>query len=516
VSRGQAPAPAAELDRRSRPGPPASPLFLSCAFGLALVVALTAATPAGAQGDPASPRLTLAQAAEAALASFPGIAASRARGEAARAEAAEAKAARRPSLLLGASGTEYQEPSLVTPIHGFSLDQLPEFERTLFQGSLRLTYTLWDGGGREARIDQLASQAEAAGVAISSAEQAVVARVASAYLAVLGHAEVLAAEGARLEALEAEGRRVKQLFEAGRSAQVEVKRAEAAVAAARADRAVRAARLAEAERELARLVGREAAETRAGDLVPVALRQGGPGQPEGLPAQASPDEAEAPATSEDPAGEKRPQRHPVARPTLPDREILRQRALAGSPAIEEARRRLDAARAALALAESGRSPSLQAVAQELGFGSREGHFVGEWNAGVQVSVPLWTGGATEQRIARARAAAAAAEADVQLAELEAEARLDVALVRVEEASALQESLGAAVESLAEVVRIERLRQEAGAGVQTDYLEAEAQLLAARAARVEAHYGEIAARVELARVVGELSPAWLSANLLDQP
>ena len=38
----------------------------------------------------------------------------------------------------------------------------------------------------------------------------------------------------------------------------------------------------------------------------------------------------------------------------------------------------------------------------------------------------------------------------------------------------------------------------------------------RASLVEARLGEIAARVELARVIGELSPAWLAQTVRDQP
>jgi outer membrane protein len=441
-----------------------------------LLSLLAARASSAAEEATAPPRLTLAQAAEAALAAHPSIAAARARAAAAGAEAAEAQAQRRPSLFLTANGTQYQEPSLVTPIHGFRLDLFPAFERTLLQGALRLSYTLWDGGGREARIDQLGFQAAAAGEQLDAAGQALLARVAAAYLAVLGHAEVLAAEQARLKALGAERERAATLVEAGRAAVVDLRRAEAAEAAARADRAVRAARLTEAERELARLVGVAPGAARAESLVPCSLAAGPP----------------------------------------PEREGLRRQALAQSPSVEEARRRLEAARAALALAESGRQPTFQATAQELAFGSSQGDFVAEWNVGVQMSVPLWTGGATGQRIARARSALEAAEADLRAAELDVEARLDAALARREEAAARQQSLAAAAEAFAEVARIEKLRLDAEAGTQTDYLEAESQLLASRASRVEARYAEVSTRVELARVTGELSPEWLAANLEEEP
>jgi outer membrane protein TolC len=57
-----------------------------------------------------------------------------------------------------------------------------------------------------------------------------------------------------------------------------------------------------------------------------------------------------------------------------------------------------------------------------------------------------------------------------------------------------------------------LALDAGAGVQTDYLTAEAELLQVRAAWSAARGAEIGAYVELARIVGELSLEWLERNL----
>jgi outer membrane protein TolC len=64
----------------------------------------------------------------------------------------------------------------------------------------------------------------------------------------------------------------------------------------------------------------------------------------------------------------------------------------------------------------------------------------------------------------------------------------------------------------EVARIEKLALDAGSGVQTDYMTAEAQLLGVRASLTEARTAEAGARIELARVSGELSEDWLKSNL----
>ena len=70
----------------------------------------------------------------------------------------------------------------------------------------------------------------------------------------------------------------------------------------------------------------------------------------------------------------------------------------------------------------------------------------------------------------------------------------------------------AVAQSEEVARIEALALEAGAGVQTDFLRAQAELFQARASLSQARHGEIMARIELARVRGELSLAWIQDNM----
>ena len=54
--------------------------------------------------------------------------------------------------------------------------------------------------------------------------------------------------------------------------------------------------------------------------------------------------------------------------------------------------------------------------------------------------------------------------------------------------------------------------QVGSGTETDYLDAEAALLSNRAALVQARNAEIAARVELARVTGQLDAGWLMRTL----
>jgi outer membrane protein len=422
------------------------------------------------------PRLPLETAVSRALAHYPTRATAAAAEADARALLGEAQAARLPDIQLRGSATQYQKPTLVSPIHAFQVGQTPPFDETLLQTAVTGRYTLFDGGARRARIDQARWQVEASAAASQGIEDVIVAQVVSSYSRVLGRSSTLEAHERRLAALEAELDRVEQIRAVGRAADLEVFRVSAALATATAERASIAEALDMAERDLARLVGADPDETRAARLEPL------------WPAD----------------------RHEV------DRNALVARALTASPVLQHARHRLAVADAAIGAVRSARLPHVEAVGNFLGFGSAAGHFTNEWNAGVQVVLPVFNGGATGHRIARARAARDAAAEEVRNVELQIHGELDRALSALREASARLTSLESAILQFAEVVRIEKLRLETGTGTQTDYLAAEADLLETRASVADLQYAEVVAQVEVARVTGSLDPATLPQRLTVKP
>jgi outer membrane protein TolC len=445
------------------------PLIVACG----LLVVPVAAT---AQESSGQPRLSLGTAVGRALVHYPTITAAAAGEAEARAVLGVAQAARRPDVQVRGSVTQYQKPTLVSPIHAFQAGLTPPFDETLLQTVVGGTYTLFDGGARRAQIDQARSQVEASAAASRSIEDVVIAQVVANYSRVLGRSRTLDAHDRRIAALDRERNRVEQMRAAGRAADLEQLRVAAALETARAERVQIAEALDTAERELARLVGAHPDETRAARLDPLAII----------------DRQE------------------------PDREALVAGALGASPVLENARHRVAAAEAAIGAAESGRWPQLQAVGNFVGFGSAAGHFTSEWNAGMQVVFPLFNGGATGQRIARARAARDAAAEQVRNVELQIRGEIDRALSALREAGARLAGLESAILQFTEVVRIEKLRLETGTGTQTDYLAAEADLLGARASLADVQYGEVVARVELARATGLLDPATLPQLLTVKP
>ena len=205
-----------------------------------------------------------------------------------------------------------------------------------------------------------------------------------------------------------------------------------------------------------------------------------------------------------------------ALPGVPARESLLAAALGKSPEVAAARLQIEAAEAARRLARTAYYPDLRVNAALQEFGSGDGHEATEWNAGFALAVPLWDGGVTSRRVARAEAQRSEAEAKLAAAELEVASGLDRALAALDEARARATALDRAATRLAEVARVQRLLLEVGSGTQVDYLAAEAELAASRASLYEAQAAIVLARVELGRVLAELSPAFLASRLAPHP
>ncbi len=442
-------------------------------WSLALVAVMAGAvTPAAAQTG----RLTLGEAVRLGLTNHPAIGVTQARRSAAAAALGEVKAGRIPTISADASLTRFQEPMIVAPLHEFDPSMPPEFEEALIQGRLMAGYTLFDGGGRGARIDRARASLGAVEASASSTRMEIIQQVGLSYLSVLTARGIDEAAHRRIAALDTERLRVRQLLQEGRAARVELLRVEAELSSAGADQIATRTERETSSRRLARLIGVSEGEALPSRLVAVNASE--------LAVQ--------------------------------DASALIERALSANPVLASARERAQAERAGHRAAQATWFPTLRLMGGYATFGSTAGEFQAEWQAGVAVSYPLFTGGERTAASAEASALAAAAEAELRLLELETETTVDNAVAAVHESRARTEAFARAVEHLTEVARIERLALDAGAGVQTDFLDAEATLFRARASMIEAGHAEIAARIALARAVGDLTPEWLAQNVENTP
>ena len=446
---------------------------------LAVLLSLAAGPLAGQEAatpPPVTPLLTLSEAVERALGRYPAVAAARSRLVEAAETTGEAAASRGPMLKLNAQALGYDDPMLTSPIHSFRPADIPPFSETIVQGSLNVAYTLIDSGASRERTRQAEAQEATASAALSATEQAIAARVASAYAGALARAEILAAQEARVAALALELDRARQLFAAGKAAEVETLRADAALAGAEAERTRAASALDGAERDLARLLQAEPEETRAARLAPWS----------------------SPAALAD------------------SRAALQDRAVAAGPAVEQARQQMAAAEAARALARSAYFPKLDLVGALQEFREGGSDYTADWNGGIQVVVPIWDGGQTGRRVARAAAQRDTATALLAQSELDAREAVDRAWNTLADSAARAQALARAADRLVEVARVQRLLLDVGSGTQVDYLAAEAELAATKASATEARTATLLSRVELARLAGELSPDWFRRTLEAAP
>ncbi len=439
--------------------------------GWSLLLALGMAFLPGAlagQEPCAGGALTLDRAVDLALKTHPVVGGARAAEEAAGARVDQARSGLFPTLGSRFSLTRHQEPMVVAPLHAFDPMSPPSFDRNLAQGALALGYTVYDGGARGARIRQAEAGERAAGAGGREAEMAVAVRVSAAYLEVLSGREVLEAALGQMAALSAELDRVRLFLEEGKAARVDLLRVQAALSRARAQEITAASALELARNGLARLTGLSRDAVRSADLRPVRVR------------------AEGGRTREDALAAAR----------------------TSNPGLLRAREGLASARAGRLEARAAWLPTVEAGGRVTNFGTVDGGHVQEWQASVQLSYPLFTGGAREGKQEWARAEERRAGEALRQAELDLEEEVDGALAGVEEARARREALETAVVRSEEVARIEALALEAGAGVQTDFLRAQAELFQDRASLSQARHGEILARIQLARVEGRLSDEWL--------
>jgi outer membrane protein TolC len=416
--------------------------------------------------------LTIGEAARAVVARHPAAAGARAAVSRAQSGVEEAKAARLPAIGIDASLTRHQEPMIIAPLHGLDPLNPPQFDPTLMLGNIFASYTVFDGGVRGARIDRAQALASAAQAGEAGVQASLLADGVRAYLRVRSAREVQAAQARRVAALTSERDRAGQTFREGRAARLLLTRAEAALSSAAADATASRGEVEVAERELARLTGLEPDRIRRDSLRAVKLKV-------------------------------------AAAPTV--EESLR-RARDSNPELLRLRRQVAAAEQGRVEARALWLPRLQVGGRFNQYGAGNGEAQGEWQSGVQVSYPLFTGGTRTAAAERAAAEIAAARSELATAELRVAESIDRAFLAFETARARQQALRAAVAQAEEVARIERLALDAGSGVQSDYITAEAELFRVRAALTEATYAQILARVELARVAGAITPEWINENL----
>lgn len=438
-----------------------------------LLAACLSLSPLTAQGQ--GPPASLEEAVAMALDLHPALRMERARVGAARHAVSEARGGYLPQARVDAFGMRYQEPMVVSPLHGFDPQSPPLFDRTLMQFQASVGLTLLDGGLRRATVTRAEAGVLASEGQADATRAEVIQEVATAWLGVASSRETVAAQVARLDALTAEGDRVRQLVEVGRAAPLESLRVQAALEAAEAERIAAAEQLVASEEALARLLGQ-----------PVEVIRGAPIRPL---------RATAP---------------------LATRAALHAQVLAANPEVQAAAARVDQAEAFARAARSSRWPELRVVGGYTDYWSGEGRLTGEWQGGLRAGFPVFTGGTRRAATQRAAVEVEGSAASREALLLRLATALDRALAAEAGAVARVAALVTAVARYEEVVRIEQLALDAGAGTRRDWIAAVADLVGTRSALIAARHAHVVARLDLARLTGTLTTSSLPSLLEIEP
>jgi outer membrane protein len=300
---------------------------------------------------------------------------------------------------------------------------------------------------------------------VRAAEQALCARVATAYFGVLSAQAALATTQANEDAFGRQVAQAQSRFEAGLSAQVDVEQARAYHALARGSTLQARQALADARQALAEITGQ----------APGALRPLATALPALMPEPASADAWVA-------------------------------RALQANPLLLSQARVVDAGEQRIGAARAAHWPTLSAgldSARSSGPGFTEAERRGGTQLALRLTVPLFAGGATQSRVRQA-----AHERDLAQGELETTRR---ALMRETQAQfqavvsgvALLESTRAAVTAADQALASTRAGQGLGTRTMTDLLLAIQTQAAAQNAHDQARHGYVLARLLLQQAAGAL-------------
>ncbi|ODV00227.1 MAG: channel protein TolC [Rubrivivax sp. SCN 70-15] len=429
----------------------------NCLTRVALAAAIAAGAPLAAQAQSLQALYEAARGYDATFLSAKALA------DSARYRAAQSEALARPSAALVGSATATR----IYPQYG------PNGDSNALAGSLNGQYTLFNRSN-DATIAQARESLKSAQADLEAAQQDLIVRVAQAYFDVLGAQDNLATTRANKVAITEQLASAKRNFEVGTATITDTREAQS-----RFDLAV--AQELQAENDLHtkrialdQLVGRSG-------VAPDPLRV-----PVVLPAPL-PDDAEAWVT----VGDTR------------------------SPSVRRARVALDVARLETEKARAGSLPTLNAVAS-VGTERDTGNYVlragtnRTASIGLQFNLPLYTGGAVQNRLEETLVLEDKARNDLDAARRGVAQGVRVAFYNLKSGLAQVKALEAAEASSKLSLEATQLGYKVGVRVNVDVLNAQSQLYQTQRDLAQARYNVLLGTLKLRQAAGELGDADIEA------
>ncbi len=193
----------------------------------------------------------------------------------------------------------------------------------------------------------------------------------------------------------------------------------------------------------------------------------------------------------------------VPRPVEGDLEAWIQRAVRDRPDLVELRARADVARAAVELARSEANPNVALSARYELTGSSPSNLAGAWSVTLAVTLSLYDGGITRERVREAELRLQQLEVLQLQARQRAELEVRQAWLALQQAAPELTAAERTVQQATEALRIARVRFDAGVGTSLELVTAQAQLAQAEVGLATARFNQNLARVQLLLASGAL-------------
>lgn len=168
---------------------------------------------------------------------------------------------------------------------------------------------------------------------------------------------------------------------------------------------------------------------------------------------------------------------------------------------------LAAAKLDLKAAERQRWPKVSAFGDWGVLGAGPDRAIGTYNAGVAMTLPLWTGRRIESEIAQASTRIAIAQRQIDRLKLQVSQEVRQAQIEGEEAVRQRQSAEAGTSAAREALELSRLRVEAGLATTVDIAVAQSAFAEADDRLIRSQYAEQLASVRLAWASGEVRRAF---------
>ncbi len=433
-----------------------------------VLLAVFACGLARAEAQPLVRRLSFAEAVSLAVQQNLALRAAALDVAVAEAQLAQARAGGAPQLNLTSSYTYLQQPGQTltfpnpfAPVPPTLTVRVPPPDPNVLLLRLAAQVPLYTGGRLEAQRALAEANVRGARAVLERTRQQVVFAVHQAYLQLLLAREHDAAARRALAAAEESVRVARARVAAGAAAPFDQLQAEVALSNAQQALARAQAQVATAQVQLASLLN-----------LPLEMRF-------------------------EPSDEL------VARPVSGTFEEWVERALQNRPDLLELRARADAARAGVELALSGGKPNLALAAQYDLTGNSPSNLVGAWSVTLAVTLSLYDGGITRERVREAELRVQQLEVLQAQARQRAEVEVRQAWLALQQAGPELAAAERAVEQAREALRIARVRFEAGVGTSLELVTAQAQLAQAEVGLATARFNQNLARSQLLLASGAL-------------